>query len=58
MVLWPLPQPSTLKVASSILAKCKCVQKHYQISVINSMKRKVIRPRYTRFAGTSQIIAS
>ena len=38
MVLWPLPQPSTLKVASSILAKCIFVQRHYQISVRNAMK--------------------
>ena len=46
MVLWPLPQSSTLEVASSILAKCKLLQKHYQISVRNAitMKRKVIRP--------------
>ena len=46
MVLWPLPQPSTLKVASSILAKCKVLQKNYQISARNAitMERKVIRP--------------
>ena len=43
MVLWP-PQPSTLNVASSILARCKCLQKYSQISVINAMKRKVNRP--------------
>jgi hypothetical protein len=46
MVLWPLAQPSCLKVASSILAMCKVLQTHYQISVISaiSMERKVIRP--------------
>jgi len=46
MVLWPLLQPSTLKVANSILAKCKVLQQRYQISVRNAitMKRKVIRP--------------
>ena len=46
MILWPLPQPSTLKVANSSLAKCKVLQNRYQISVRNAitMKRKVIRP--------------
>jgi len=46
MVLWPLAQPSTLKVASSVLAKCQLLQNHYQISVRNAinMKRKVICP--------------
>jgi len=58
MVLWPLPQPRNLKVARSILANCKCLQKHYQISARNAMKRKVPRPRYTFLAGTVQSIAS
>jgi len=58
MVLWPLLQPSTLKVASSILAKYKGLQKHYHISERNAMKHKVNRPRYTLPAGTSQNIAS
>jgi hypothetical protein len=46
MVLWPLPQPSTLKVSNSILANCKVLQQRYQISVRNAitMKRKVVRP--------------
>jgi hypothetical protein len=46
MVLWPLPQLSTLKIASSILAKCKVLQKRYQISVriAITIERKVIRP--------------
>ena len=46
MILWSLPQPSTMKVANSILAKCKVVQQRYQISVRNAitMKRKAIRP--------------
>jgi len=46
MVLWPLPQPSILKVANSILATCKVLQKNSQISVRNAItvKRKVIRP--------------
>jgi hypothetical protein len=46
MVLWPIPQPSTVKVASSIPAMRICLQKHYHISAINAitMERKVIRP--------------
>ena len=46
MVLGPLPQPSTLKVANSTLAKCQVLQKRYQISVRNAitMKFKAIRP--------------
>jgi hypothetical protein len=46
MVFCPLPQPSNLKVATSILATCKLLQKHYQLDVRNAitMKRKVIRP--------------
>ena len=46
MVLWPLPQPSILKVANSILATCKVLQKNSQISVRNAItvKRKAIRP--------------
>ena len=46
MVLWPLPQLSTLKIASSIVAKGKVLQKRYQISVRNAitLERKVIRP--------------